>query len=157
MNVELKLKSRLTSSEDIKSGVGTHCLEWQGAKSKGMGYGNIRVGVSIKKTHRLAWELEYGLIPKGKQVCHKCDNPSCCNPKHLFLGTAKENAKDRDNKNRGALGHRVGSTNLKDHDVVLIKQRLKKGHTHASIAKDYKVGTSTITHINIGTHWSHIK
>jgi hypothetical protein len=65
------------------------------------GYGSF--GVSKKKStqaHRFSWYLTNGEIPDGIYVCHKCDNPPCCNPKHLFLGTAKDNADDMRAKGR---------------------------------------------------------
>jgi len=87
------------------------CWEWQGALRSG--YGAIKIEGKTKAIHRLSWELNYGEIPKGLLVCHKCDNPKCINPGHLFLGTHNDNAKDAYNKNRV---------------VVPVGNRFKKGH-----------------------------
>lgn len=78
------------------------CLEWVGSKDR---YGQIKVGDKIKKTHRVAWELENGAIPSGLFVLHKCDNPVCCNTNHLFLGTQKDNMQDALIKGRLKIPH----------------------------------------------------
>ena len=75
------------------------CLEWIGAVGIS-GYGRIRVGGRLLRPHRVAWELERGPIPKGKIVCHTCDNPLCCRIEHLFIGTHDDNMRDMTVKGR---------------------------------------------------------
>lgn len=75
------------------------CLTWSGARSKG-GYGQKRVEGRVLYVHRLAWEEAYGPIPDGLFVLHRCDNPPCYEPTHLFLGTNADNMADRDAKRR---------------------------------------------------------
>ncbi len=80
------------------------CLEWFGSKRNG--YGRMIIGSRTDGTrksvsaHRISYELTYGEIPIGMEVCHKCDNPSCVNPSHLFLGTRQDNIDDRERKGR---------------------------------------------------------
>lgn len=75
------------------------CWEWRGGKDSD-GYGGVRVGNRDYRAHRYSWMINYGDIPKNFLVCHKCDNPPCINPKHLFLGTHKDNVNDMISKGR---------------------------------------------------------
>lgn len=79
----------------------TGCMEWQGAKSS-EGYGRIKYNGKLVSITRLVMELS-GQELNGRIVCHKCDNPSCINPQHLFLGTHSDNALDAFRKGRRVL------------------------------------------------------
>ena len=82
------------------------CWEWQGGRAR-HGYGKFSLTHRITITaHRYSYELSRGPIPDGLCVCHRCDNPPCCNPDHLFLGTVAENNADRDKKGHVARGER---------------------------------------------------
>lgn len=86
----------------------TGCFLWDGATRSG--YGRIYTGNNEngnpkpEQANRVAYELSFGSIPEGMEVCHSCDNPSCVNPLHLFLGTHKDNMDDRDRKGRTIAG-----------------------------------------------------
>ena len=90
---------RLENFQVIKDG----CWGWTGNKDR-KGYGTLSnrkgSGFSPEKAHRVSYEKHYGKIPNGLNICHKCDNPECTNPLHLFAGTQKENMQDCSKKNR---------------------------------------------------------
>ena len=79
------------------------CWNWKGYRTP-KGYGQLPVAHKHNFAHRLAFELKHRPLNPGEVVCHKCDNPSCCNPKHLFAGTQLDNIRDRDIKGRSAKG-----------------------------------------------------
>jgi hypothetical protein len=86
----------------VKIGRATECWEWIGRKDR-RGYGVVQIGVKgVRRTaSRVAWEMEHNRdAPSQFVICHKCDNPSCVNPLHLFMGTQKENLQDSIKKGR---------------------------------------------------------
>lgn len=89
----------------------TGCMEWQLTKDR-LGYGRLKVQLGSRddfrttSAHRYAYEIWIGPIPDGMNVLHKCDNRSCINPNHLFLGTQQDNIRDMHAKGRGPRGYR---------------------------------------------------
>ncbi len=113
---------------DVKSD--NECWEWMGRKLK-KGYGQFDYRGKGHSTNRFVWIIVYGEIPKGKLICHSCDNPPCCNPNHLFIGTILENNIDRDKKERYFK-------KLTWNKVNEIRELYKTGlYTHRSLGKKY--------------------
>ncbi len=83
------------------------CWDWPNYRNKD-GYGLTSLNGKTTVAHRVAWVLTFDSIPDNLYVLHRCDNPACCNPSHLFLGTAEDNAKDCKSKGRHARGERNG-------------------------------------------------
>lgn len=96
------LKRRLNKKVSIADN-DNDCWEWMAKARHSFGYGSIVSGRGFPlKAHRVTWWLVNGEIPNGMVVCHKCDNPACCNPYHLFLGTKKDNTQDMIKKKRNS-------------------------------------------------------
>lgn len=148
---QAKLKSQETFVERFEAKYipepNSGCWLWMGALSKKDGYGTFRAGQRKQlKAHRVMFELNYGKIPGGQEVCHSCDVPSCVNPEHLFLGTHLENMQDCVNKRRH------GSIKLTHHEISQIRNAFGK-QTQRQIARDFGVSDSTISEIKTGKRW----
>jgi len=136
----------------VDKGRANDCWEWQGSVSSS-GYGSFKVGGQTVSAHRLAWELGNDEeIPDGMCVCHSCDNPLCCNPAHLWLGTVAENNQDKISKGRhnNPTGEDVNTAKLTKAQVRTIRSDPR---TQMQIAKDYGVNQTTISKIKRGEAW----
>lgn len=134
------------------------CHEWLGARNR-RGYGNINVDGKSLKAHRVAWELYLGTIPDGLCVLHKCDNPPCINPEHLFLGTRQDNIDDMFSKGRGhkAFGAGTNKTKLRDADIERIREACLFGAMQIHIAALYDTTQGTIGKIVRRETWKHVE
>ena len=138
--------STLSAAERFEAHVqrGPDCWIWTGYRTpKGYGLFSASGGRSVR-AHRAAWEMAHGPIPDGLFVCHHCDNPSCVNPKHLFLGTTQENTRDRDRKGRQATGQRNGASRLDPATVLEIRRRASVGVPLKRIARNMGIEPSTL-------------
>lgn len=132
------------------------CWEWAGSRNRD-GYGWFCFNGKTQGTHRLAWQLTHGSIPKGMSVLHKCDNPPCVNPDHLFIGTQGDNIRDAFSKNKMPIGSERSASKLAERQVRLIKDDLKDAAVNYSeLGRRFGVSTSVIYDIRDGVTWRHI-
>ena len=147
MTMEERFWSKVDKSSD--------CWTWTAAKLK-KGYGQFKAkSYTLVTAHRLSYEMAYGPIPDGLLVCHKCDNPSCVNPDHLFLGTAQDNSHDMVSKGRSKNGGAfVGSANgnavLRAEDVKEIRAL---SLSYRELASRFGVSKTQIARIKTGLAW----
>lgn len=132
------------------------CWEWPLSCNKQTGYGQFNpTPDKLRTAHRVAYELFNGVIPEGILVCHRCDNRRCFNPKHLFLGTHKDNSLDMCDKGRHAVGACLRGENhpnskLTDATVEMVKTSALSG---AELARLLGVNKSTVNKIRRGVSW----
>ncbi len=143
------------------------CWEW--LKGRGpQGYGKFWYGNYTWGTHRVAYFLHYGVDPDQLLVCHTCDNPACCNPDHLFLGTHLDNNRDRDAKGhtyKGQTHHLAimnkngennGRSKLTTNQVIEIRALREQGEKWLRLSKRFGVSRRTIKNIVSRKLWKHI-
>jgi len=146
------LSGRFWSKVD-KSGGENACWNWTASVNK-YGYGKIRGATKMTVSHRAAYELTYGEISGDLWVLHSCDNPKCCNPKHLFLGTHQDNEVDKVSKGRHAWGERNGSHKLTWEQVKYIRARYSEGGiTYRELALEMGVTRESVANIVTRKSW----
>jgi hypothetical protein len=139
-----------------KSGGPDSCWPWLGAVRKG--YGNFKLkSYTNVRSHRMAYALAHGESPGDLHVCHQCDNPPCCNDRHLFLGTNAENHADKVAKGRNRTGDRRGEKNgyakLTADQVAIVRTLILDGLTNKTIAARFGVTHQAISRIRRGRSW----
>jgi hypothetical protein len=136
------------------------CWEWPGAREQS-GYGQIRWNGRLRKAHRLAHGAFKGPIPRGMVVMHSCDNPSCCNPSHLNVGTQLDNMADMTMKKRyvapqSKLGEDHHEARLTRDDIPNIRQKVSAGKSMRSVAREFNVTHNAIRRIIHRETWKHV-
>ena len=148
-----KMKIKLAKKTEAKPNC---CVEWIGYRDR-QGYGRAWFDYQPIGAHRLSWSIANGPIPEGMCVLHRCDNPSCVNPEHLFLGTVSENHKDMMLKKRNvlSLGERNGQSKL---DAAKVREiRALKGiETQRRIAGRFGICCENIRQIWSRQTWKHV-
>lgn len=154
-------KARFFAMMDIRGD--DDCWEWTGASQKS-GHGHFSIHhTGDSKPHRIAYRLAFGDIPSTLCVCHACDNPPCCNPRHLWLGTKAENNRDSQSKGRGV---RHGPTTTKRARGIanakskmtpeIVRQIILSDKNQLELSKQFGVTQTTIRNVRSGLNWGHI-
>lgn len=159
-----------------KVAIGDGCWEWQAHRTP-KGYGTFRLDGRSIGAHRASWHLANGAIPDGLHVLHRCDNPACVRPGHLFLGTNQDNVDDRDSKGRlargashravmmavkadpaaRARGERHGVAVLNEAKVRDIRESAARGATQREIARRLDVSRRTVGRVISRELWGHVE
>lgn len=129
----------------------TQCWEWCGETTEL--YPRFKIGTRRYTGGRVAYAIAYGYVPQEAFVCHRCDNPKCVRPDHLFLGSATENMTDKMQKGREARGERAGCVKLTEAQVAQI---LSSPKTAREVGAEFGVGKSTVNKIRSGVNWKHV-
>lgn len=134
------------------------CWEWTASLRKG--YGQIRMRRSsrtVDYAHRVSYIIAYGEIADEVKVCHSCDNPKCCNPHHLFLGTHTDNSNDKVSKGRQATGENHGMHKLTNEQVLSARERFAAGEvTKTELARQMQVTCTTVIRLLRRESWKYI-
>ena len=149
----------------VQEGAEDECWPWAGARTKS-GYGVMsgeRRGDNPLRTHRVAFELHFGPVPDGLHVLHRCDNPPCCNPLHLYAGSNAQNVIDKVERGRQSRVSLPGSanpnSNLNERVVREIKHLLRadgsRGMSRA-ICTRYQISRSLLSAIRTGKVWQSV-
>lgn len=133
------------------------CWEWQGAQNCGYGILTMRFpgGRDQWRAHRLSWTLHFGAIPENRFVCHKCDNPGCVNPHHLFLGTGADNMNDAKIKGRTTIGEKHPGVKLSEKEVLEIRKKYATGSfLQRDLGTEFGIAETTVSQIILGKIWT---
>ena len=133
------------------------CWEWAGSQN-GDGYGLFWWNKKVEKAHRASYKINIGTIPDGMHVLHTCDNPSCVNPDHLFIGTNTDNVNDKVKKGRQVFlrGSKNGNSKINEEQAGRIKQLLKQMPPKEVSKLMPNVTIDIIWDISRGRTWRHI-
>lgn len=136
------------------------CINWVGAKTTA-GYGTFnhggrKVKNRTKYAHRFSYEFYNGELKKGFYVCHKCDNPACVNPEHLFLASPKDNNNDMIKKKRIQHGSNHWKSKLTEKEVVRIRKMIKINIKQTIIAEKFNISPNHVSCIKTKKLWSYL-
>lgn len=153
-NYDEDMKKKLLESIKLNE---NGCWIWQKSKHK-QGYGNFPYKRKVILAHRASWMLFKGNLDKDILVCHSCDNPPCCNPDHLFLGTDKDNSIDAWSKGRipRSKGENHYFSKYTEKDVLKIRELSLKGYTQYKLAEMFDMSRPNIAKIVNRQTWKHV-
>ncbi len=134
-----------------------NCWEWTGNLFK-QGYGRMyHHSTKEPKAHRLSYMINIGNIPEGLLVCHICNNKSCVNPKHLYVGTNQDNSDDMKNSGRSLTGEKASASKLKEEEVLKIRELFAKSERSLEdLGYQFNISAGSIHAIVTGLSWKHV-
>ncbi len=156
----LKPKDKKRFYAKVTQGGPDDCWNWAAGRNS-KGYGKFQLNKKTYYAHRVAYFLATGKRPGDRCIIHSCDNPGCCNPAHLRLGTHADNVRDRVERGRG--GDQSGENNpavkLTEKEVLEILNQLKRPYRGQlrDLAKKYQVASQTIYSIKAKQSWTHLQ
>lgn len=159
--MEFTERQRCNFSNKVDKGGPDECWPWMGCTDE-RGYGRLKLtvgGVRMRRSHRVALLMIGVEIPEGMCVLHRCDNTTCVNPAHLFIGTHRDNMEDMSRKGRATKQCGVDTpwSKLDDDKVRAIRKRRKEGVPFNKIASEFGVTEGAIIPICNGRTWKHVK
>lgn len=146
------LSVRLQTGYDVAP---NGCWVWRGRRNN-MGYGMTSDGPKRLLAHRAMCELVGRPVPPGLDACHRCDNPACCNPDHIFFGTRAENMRDAAAKGRTTAGEKAPNAKLRTADVIAIREMAASGLRQAEISRRTGVGFRAVHAIVRRQRWTSV-
>lgn len=164
------MEARMRFWSSVDKTVDTDCWIWRSDRSS-FGHGRFLFLGQRTQAHRYAYELEYGTIPDGLVLCHKCDVPECVNPSHMFVGTQKDNIQDCVRKGRWPVGQthwcsgkpelvkrgeRAGNSKLSETQVAEIYRLCCSGSNYSDVAALFGINRATAVQIHRGKTWNHV-
>lgn len=145
---------RFWSKVDIQSK--NKCWNWKAARVHD-GYGRFGLQYRIVRAHRVSYQIAYGNFDERLCVLHKCDNPACVNPNHLFLGTNQDNMNDQKSKSRNPFGERNPRHKLTESQVIEIRKLYTKGLTQSEIGRMFNISQNQVSEIILRNHWKNVQ
>jgi hypothetical protein len=152
----------LTLAQRFQSQISTDnsrgCWEWTG-KAFRNGYGCFYVAGKYCLAHRVAYALTFGEVDPSVVVCHRCDNPPCVNPDHLFAGSARDNVQDKCSKGRQfrAIGSKCGNAKLAEWQVMDMRRERDTGALYRDLALKYGISMKQVSKIITREQWAHVQ
>ena len=165
LTTEQMISLRLKYNKRVDRRSVEECWPWQGAISVAGGYGRIRLGGTrqhpkMAYAHRLALLFANGDLEDQRMACHRCDNPRCVNPNHLYFGTQAENVQDMDARgrrvNKQPKGSQHGLSRLTENEVRQIRLLTASGATAKALSEKFKISLVQTYHIRSGRVWKHV-